>query len=393
MIPMTERRLHKNMRTKKFRWKWVIISLSTVAAVIIGITIYWGVGVYSALDDFQKPPEESLFPEVEPEKTVEIPKWEGKERVNILLLGGDARDVEAGEIARSDSLLVASFDPVTKKAHLFSILRDTYTDIEGYGRGRINTAITVGGPSLAMKTAGDLLGLEIQYYVYTDFEGFKALVDTLGGIWFDVEKNMRYRDNADGNRYDINLEKGYQLLDGDKALQYVRFRHDALSDYTRTERQRNFLKAVADKLQSGWNLIRMKEILNSVSPYIDTNLAVNDMLKLAQLGVESHVGGTAQVPPMELVREETIGGASVVTVRDEDALLGYVQEVLSQDDTLPEATDSPDGNADQGTTDGGASSSGGSSSSSGSAGGGTMGTGGSSSGSGGGTSGRTGSAS
>jgi LCP family protein required for cell wall assembly len=378
------------MRTKKFRWKWVIISLSTVAAVIIGITIYWGAGVYSALNDFQKPPEESRFQEIEPEKTVEIPKWEGKERVNILLLGGDARDAAEGEVARSDSLLVASFDPVTKKAHLFSILRDTYTDIEGYGRGRINTAISVGGPSLAMKSAGDLLGLEIQYYVYTDFEGFKSLIDTIGGIWFDVEKNMRYRDNADGNRYDINLEKGYQLLDGDKALQYVRFRHDALSDYTRTERQRNFLKAVADKLQSGWNLIRMKEILNSVSPYIETNLAVSDMLKLAQLGVESHVGGTAQVPPMELVKEETIGGASVISIRDEDALLGYVQEILSKDDTVPPPSESPDGTGEQGTTDGASSTSNGGSaspSSNGSAGGnGSSGTsrisGGSSSGSG-----------
>ncbi|MHA7967282.1 LCP family protein [Paenibacillus sp. CAU 1782] len=373
------------MRTKKFRWKWVVISLSTVAAVIIGITIYWGVGVYSALNDFQKPPEESRFQEVEPEKTVEIPKWEGKERVNILLLGGDARDAAEGEVARSDSLLVASFDPVTKQAHLFSILRDTYTDIEGYGRGRINTAITVGGPSLAMKSAGDLLGLEIQYYVYTDFEGFKSLIDTIGGIWFDVEKNMRYRDNADGNRYDINLEKGYQLLDGDKALQYVRFRHDAMSDYTRTERQRNFLKAVADKLQTGWNLIRMKEILDSVSPYIETNLAVSDMLKLAQLGVESHVGGTAQVPPMELVKEETIGGASVISVRDEDALLGYVQEILSKDDTVPPPSESPDGTAGQGTTDGTNSSSTGGSSgdngvngSSGTSGGGTSGSGSSS---------------
>lgn len=58
-----------------------------------------------------------------------------------------------------------------------------------------------------MKTVGDLLGLEIQYFVYTDFEGFKALIDTIGGINFEVEKDMRYRDNADGNRYDIDLKK------------------------------------------------------------------------------------------------------------------------------------------------------------------------------------------
>lgn len=323
----------------------MFISLGVIAAAIIGFAIYWGVGVYNALDDLSKPPGESRFPEVEPEKVVEVPKWEGKERVNILLMGVDARDAEPGEAARSDSMLVASFDPVTKKAHLFSVLRDTYANIEGYGKGRINSAITLGGPPLAMKTVGDLLGLDIQYYVYTDFEGFKALIDTIGGIYFEVEKNMRYTDNADGNRYDIDLKKGHQLLDGDKALQYVRFRHDAMSDYTRTERQRNFLKAVAKELQSTWNILKMKEILESVSPYIEMNISVGDMLKLGQLGVEIHVGGTAQIPPMELVREENVGGASVIGIRDIDKLHDYVQETLASDETVvpdPTASDSPD---------------------------------------------------
>lgn len=329
-------------KNQKSRWKWLIITISVIVVVAIAGLIYWGVGVYSALDDLKKDPNESILPTVPPDKEVEVPKWEGKERVNILLLGGDAREADESGVARSDSILVASFDPVTKKAHLFSVLRDTYAEIPGHGKGRINSAITLGGTSLAMKTVGDLLGLEIQYFVYTDFEGFKSLIDTIGGIYFDVEKDMRYRDNADGNRYDIDLKKGYQLLDGDKALQYVRFRHDAMSDYTRTERQRNFLKAVASELQSTWNLIRVKSILESVSPYIDTNLEVSDMLKLGQLGVDSHVGGTAQIPPMDLVSEDHVGGASVIGIRDTDALIGYVQEVLLSDDAIPTPTESPD---------------------------------------------------
>jgi LCP family protein required for cell wall assembly len=355
-------------KKQKSRWKWLIITISVIVAVAIAGLVYWGVGVYSALDDFSKPSGESIFPSVPPDKVVEVPKWEGKERVNILLLGGDARDADENGVARSDSILVASFDPVAKKAHLFSVLRDTYAAIDDHGKGRINSAITMGGPNLAMKTVGDLLGLEIQYYVYTDFEGFKSLIDTIGGIYFDVEKDMRYRDNADGNRYDIDLKKGYQLLDGEKALQYVRFRHDAMSDYTRTERQRNFLKAVASELQSTWNLIRMKEILESVSPYIETNLSVSDMLKLGQLGVESHVGGTAQIPPMDLVSEEHVGGASVIGIRDTDALIGYVQEVLMSDDTIPTPSVSPNADGSANDTDsergGGTSGSSGSSSSS-----------------------------
>ncbi|MBD2871231.1 LCP family protein [Paenibacillus arenilitoris] len=344
----------RKQSNKKKKWKWFFISLSVVLGAALAFAIYWSVGVYNALDNFSEP-EETAPAADNPEATpVPIPEWEGTERVNILLLGGDARGLDEGQTARSDSILVASFDPVTKKAHLFSVLRDTYVDIEGHGRGRINSALTLGGYPLAMKTVGDLLGLDIQYYVYTDFEGFKALIDTIGGIYFDVEKDMHYTDNADGNRYDIDLEKGYQLLDGDKALQYVRFRHDAMSDFTRTERQRNFLQAVAKELQSTWNIIRMKKILESVEPYVDMNISVNDMLKLGQLGVKSHVAGTTQIPPMELISDEKVSGASVIAISDEEELKAYVELTLQQDDTIPDPppSGSPEDGAASGTEDG-----------------------------------------
>ncbi|OBZ10950.1 MULTISPECIES: LCP family protein [Bacillales] len=325
---------------KKRKWKWLYISLSVILGAAAAFVIYWSVGIYNALDNFSDP-EATKAPVDGVEATpVPIPEWEGKERVNILLLGGDARGVDEGQPARSDSILVASFDPVTKKAHLFSVLRDTYVNIEGHGKGRINTALTLGEYPLAMKTVGDLLGLDIQYYVYTDFEGFKKLIDTIGGIYFDVEKDMHYTDNADGNRYDIDLKKGYQLLDGDKALQYVRFRHDAMSDFTRTGRQREFLQAVAKELQSSWNIIRMKKILDSVQPYVKMNITVPDMLKLGQLGVKSHVASTTQIPPMELIAEDRVGGASVIGISDEDELRSYVQMTLEQDDTVPTPTES-----------------------------------------------------
>jgi len=324
---------------KKRTWIWIIASI----VILIGAGLsYYLIGISSSLDNFTKSDEDSIFSGIT-ETPVPVPKWEGKERVNILLLGADARGAEEGQIARSDSLLVASLDPVTKKAHLFSVLRDTYVPIEGHGEGRINTALTLGGPTLAMQTVGDLLGLDIQYFVYTDFEGFKALIDKLGGVYIDVEKNMRYTDNADGNRYDIDLKKGYQLLDGDKALQYVRFRHDALSDYTRTERQRTLLKAVAKEMQSAWNLVRLKSILDSVEPYVEMNISVGDMLKLGQLGMESSISGSAQVPPMELLNETTRGGASVIVVKDEEALHEFVQDVLQSDENAPVTSDTPEG--------------------------------------------------
>jgi LCP family protein required for cell wall assembly len=257
------------------------------------------------------------------------PKWEGTERVNILLLGGDSRGLKNTELPRSDSIMVASIDPVTKQGQLFSILRDTYVKIPGQGEDRINAAITYGGPNLAMKTVSDLLGIPIQYYVYTDFEGFIALVDAIGGIDLYVEKDMKYSDSEDDHQYDINLKKGYQHLDGRTALQYVRFRHDATSDFTRTERQRKFLEAVAQKLQTTTSLIKLPKILSGIDPYIETNLSVTTMLKLASLGYEIKAQGIVgkQIPPNELVQEKTVRGAEVLTA-DKAKLQAYVRSVL-----------------------------------------------------------------
>jgi polyisoprenyl-teichoic acid--peptidoglycan teichoic acid transferase len=258
------------------------------------------------------------------------PKWEGKERVNILLLGGDSRGLKKGEVPRSDSMVVVSIDPVSKRPHLFSILRDTYVSIPNHGKNRINTALAQGGPSLAMETVSDLLGIPIQYYVYTDFQGFIALVDAVGGIDIDVEKDMRYSDSEDGPEYDIRLKKGYQHLDGKTALQYVRFRHDALSDYARTERQRKLLKALAMELQSTSSLLKLPKILNRVHPYIETNMTVTQMLKLGALSFDLNTDsmGTLQLPPTDLLKQERIRGAAVLTV-DKQKLRRYVQKQLN----------------------------------------------------------------
>ncbi len=258
------------------------------------------------------------------------PKWEGKQRVNILLLGGDSRGMKKNELPRSDSIMLASVDPVTKKAYLFSILRDTYVKIPGEGDDRINTAITLGGPNLAMKTVSDLLGIPVQYYVYTDFKGFIALVDAVGGIDIDVEKDMKYSDAEDDHVYDINLKKGMQHLDGNTALQYVRFRHDALSDFSRTERQRKFITAVAQKMQTTSSLIKLPRILNAMDPYIETNLSVSDMLKLGSLGFEAKADGiiTSQLPPTDLLIEKNVRGAAVISA-DKNKLQKYVQDLFA----------------------------------------------------------------
>ncbi|OKP73821.1 transcriptional regulator [Paenibacillus sp. P3E] len=336
-------RKKRHAKAGKSKKKPLLWTLAIILLLIIGGAIYYFAEIYNQMDNLHKTGEDSPFAAL-PSPSADViqpPKWEGTEPVNILLMGVDARGVKKGEVPRSDTMLVASLDPVKKKFYVFSILRDTYVSIPEHGTQRINAAITY-GPNTAMQTVSDLLGIPIQYYVYTDFQGFIKLVDAVGGIDYEVEKDMRYKSKADGPEYDIDLKKGFQHLDGNSALQYVRFRHDATSDFTRTERQRGFLKAVADKVISTTSIIKLPNILSQVTPYIDTNLDVNDMWKLATVGYNSSMGGSVQVPPMDIIREKTTkDGSQVIGISSEDELKQFVQDTLTGPEPSPSPSASP----------------------------------------------------
>jgi LCP family protein required for cell wall assembly len=326
--------------------KWLYYTLLGLMLAVVIVIIYYVYSILNFADGIHKNPEDSIFKDVQQDDQNLPPRWEGTDRVNILILGGDSRGLGKNEVPRSDSMMIASIDPVTKKAHLFSILRDTYGVVPGHGSDRINAAIVYGGPQLAMQTVSELTGLEVQYYVYTDFQGFIKLIDAIGGIDFEVEKRMYYKDSHDDPIYHIDLRPGYQHLDGQTALAYVRFRHDALSDYTRTERQRNFLSAIADKMKTTSSIVKLPAVLSSVSPYIETNLGLEEMLKLSSLGFEVDTKSIAsvQIPPSELLIEKTVRGADVLGIRDEAALKTYIQDQFVVVEETPEDEDKGDAN-------------------------------------------------
>ena len=337
----TSSRTNKKNRRKTKKLKWF---LWTICLLFIAVVGYYGYTIANFANGIQNDSNQSRFPGTNrPEQVSAPPKWEGKERVNILLLGGDERGLSENATPRSDTMMVASIDPVTKKAHLLSILRDTYAEIPGHGSSRVNAAFVYGGPQLAMETVSNLLGIPIQYYVYVDFQGFIKLIDAIGGVEIDVEKDMYYTSRADGPEFDINLKAGLQQLDGKKALQYARFRYDAEGDYGRTERQRKLMKAVAGKLKSTTSILKLPKILNEIEPYIETNMDLSDMWKLGNLGFEirNETIESVQIPPRELLVETTINGASVITA-DKWSLQNYIQELFAED-TGEEATDGEDG--------------------------------------------------
>jgi LCP family protein required for cell wall assembly len=261
-------------------------------------------------------------------------KWEGTERVNILFIGVDSRNPD--ERPRSDTMLLASLDPVSKQVALFSIMRDTYVDIPGYGQHKINAAFANGGPELLIETIQKFLNTKIHYYVATDFNGFVKIVDSIGGIDVNVKEDMVH---ADDGVNDINLKAGQQHLNGHQALQYVRYRGGLRADFERTERQREVVKLVANEMKSPGNLIKLPSILHEIKPYIQTNLGGDDLWRLAALGLNLDTANmkTEQLPPDTALQETTNRYGEAILLPDIEATRAHFRRTI-------QSTDEGDGN-------------------------------------------------
>lgn len=195
---------------------------------------------------------------------------------NIVVLGVDGREKD-GDPGRSDTLFVVMFDPKSKNVSLLSVPRDTRVRIPGHGWDKINHAYAFGGHKLTQQTTEELLGIQINNYVMVDFSGFEGLVDAIGGIDINVEKDMYYYDDWDD--FLIDLSAGPQHLDGKQAIQYVRYR-DEEGDIGRIKRQQKFMLAVYEKITSTQILTRMPGLVGEVMKMVKTDMPVADMLSM-----------------------------------------------------------------------------------------------------------------
>ncbi|MBD2441603.1 LCP family protein [Nostoc sp. FACHB-110] len=187
----------------------------------------------------------------------------------------------------SDVMLMVKFDPETKKLVMLSIPRDTRTEIEGHGTRKINAANVEGGPALTAKTVSNLLGgVAIDRYIRINVLGVAKLIDALGGVTVYVPKDMKYQD--DSQHLYINLKAGKQHLNGDQALQLLRFRHDELGDIGRIQRQQMVIRALIDQSLNPATVTQLPQILNVVKEHIDTNLTVEELVALIGFGVRTN---------------------------------------------------------------------------------------------------------
>ncbi len=195
------------------------------------------------------------------------------EPATALVIGYDFRASDAkGTPSRSDTLMLVRADPRLKTISLLSLPRDMQAQIRCPGKtpftGKINSAYTYCGARGTLLTVQGLTGLDVNYLITVNFRGFKQIVDRLGGVYMDVDR--RYL-NTHGGPYGyatINLQPGYQLLSGQQALDFVRYRHTD-SDLYRVARQQLFVKALRDRIESAFSPFKLPKVVNAITHNVE----------------------------------------------------------------------------------------------------------------------------
>jgi LCP family protein required for cell wall assembly len=232
------------------------------------------------------------------------------EGLYILLLGIDRRG-GTGWGYRTDTMIIVKVDPVNKTAGMLSIPRDLQLSIPGNGEDRINTAnvwgykykYPGGGPALLKRTLETSFEIPIDYYVMVDFDGFTRVVDTLGGVDVNVPKALhdtKYPDPKPGDPYGyktVHFDKGWQHMDGIRALEYARSRMST-SDFDRANRQQQILLAIREKAVGLGilNLLpKLPSLLATMSSMVKTDMSLDEMKDLALLAPQIDLGNINNV--------------------------------------------------------------------------------------------------
>lgn len=252
------RKTNRNQRLKKF----LLMLLSMLMVLLLLITAV-GVKIFY---DVKEATEEAYEP-VKRTKLSKETNFKEKKPFSVLLLGVDSGTEDRDEQGRSDTIMVATVNPHTKKTVLISLPRDTYVDIVGLGKmDKINHAYAFGGTAMTITTVEKLLDIPINYYVSVNMKGIEMLVDAVG----DVEVSNPFAFSYE----ETEFPKGSQYLNGTQALKYVRMRYDDPDgDYGRQARQRQVLTGILKKTVSIRGISRYREILNSLDSNIKTNIS------------------------------------------------------------------------------------------------------------------------
>jgi polyisoprenyl-teichoic acid--peptidoglycan teichoic acid transferase len=292
--------ISRSSKANQLRWLWLGFGLTGVAMLSATAGALLAVSLSATpLMQRQLSPQEAAVFNQGGISTTNLRLPELTRPVNILILGTKVLASELGEKGLSkarydatvnsleglsDTMLLLRFDPQTKKLVLLSIPRDTRSLVEGIGITKINAANAYGGPALSAQAVSDLLGgIRIDRYVRINVQGVEKLVDAVGGVTVYVPQDMKYKD--DTQHLYIDLKAGRQHMNGEKALQLLRFRYDRLGDVGRVQRQQMVMRAMMEQALNPTTLGRVPQILKVIQSHIDTNLTVEELMALVSFAV------------------------------------------------------------------------------------------------------------
>lgn len=269
-IPKAMKKENNNQKDKKTEKKGlklfgkIVLVLVILLVLIIGSIFF---AIYSKLSKMQQIDlnEEDLGVSSQAEETL-------SEYRNIAIFGVDSREDSYSKGNRSDCIIIASINNKTKDVKLISVYRDTYVQIEGYGLDKITHAYSYGEAPLAIKTLNTNLDLNIKEFVTVNFDAVKDIIDAVGGISMPI--------TAEEVPHVLGITAaGTYNLTGEQALAYSRIRHASGGDYKRTERMRDVLTAVANKLKT-FNIGQLNNFVDTVLPKVYTNITASDIFSL-----------------------------------------------------------------------------------------------------------------
>ncbi len=295
----------RKKRNKGSGAKRFLLYVGIILSVVIIASGIWLSSLWSQIYQVVMPNDGEIVPRPGLPETdnVDIP-----DIMNILLLGLDSRDPGM----RSDTVMIMTLNRRNGEITIFSIPRDMRVQIPGHGSDKINHAHAYGGVALTREVVENFLDIKIDYYMTTDFVGFENIVDLLGGIEFDVEKRMYYH----ASDVHIDLQPGLQLLDGDKALQYARWRSDTQADLGRVQRQQKLLGALLQEIITFKNILKFPRLMPEIAENMKTDLELNQAILLANKlkSVDFEQINTFTLPG----RGEKINGVSYLIPQEEE---------------------------------------------------------------------------
>jgi polyisoprenyl-teichoic acid--peptidoglycan teichoic acid transferase len=260
-------RLDKKTKKKKKNWVKVLIGAFLILFVAVGAYAFT---VYNSLTNAVETMHAPIDREKSDKRTEQV-ELEKAQPFSVLLLGVDERE---GDRGRSDSIIVLTVNPNTNSVKMLSIPRDTRTEIVGKGtQDKINHAYAFGGVEMSIATVENFLDIPIDYYVQINMEGFKDIVDAVGGVTVDNDLDFNYEGTS--------FPKGELTLNGEKALKYSRMRYeDPRGDFGRQLRQRQVIKAIIDEGASLSSLTNFGNIFQALGTNVKTDLTFDEMVTI-----------------------------------------------------------------------------------------------------------------